>query len=390
MLEATLQTLGSKFPRAGFTLLSHYPAEDARLNHHRNLNIAKATPFYLGLVVNPAALLYRLVPPLRPRLRRIPAIGAIAKSAAVLDEGGITFSDGRELYLLYNVASILPALLMGVPVIKCAQAVGPFKNPLNRLAAKIFLPRMALIVARGEYTEKNLSGLRLKNVVRGADYAFALEVEPSAAAVAKQLINESVFDGNKTIVGVSPSVVIKKRFDRQGKDYVAMMAQFIDWLAGEGYAVALIPHSVRSGTGTHNNDLPLCREIYDSLSSKAACFFLDREVPDQPLRYIIGQCDLFVASRFHAMVSSLSMGVPSMVIGWSHKYAEVLKQFGVEDLAMGHHEASLEALQKLFNKLAADQEKARQNIKQALPEVTKLSRAHADLIGQVISGNAVP
>ncbi len=68
---------------------------------------------------------------------------ALAESDVLLDIGGITFSDGREKYLPFNILSIWPAMLLGVPVVKLAQAVGPFKNPLNRFLRKDFLFRCA-------------------------------------------------------------------------------------------------------------------------------------------------------------------------------------------------------------------------------------------------------
>ena len=41
-----------------------------------------------------------------------------------------------------------------------------------------------------------------------------------------------------------------------------------------------------------------------------------------------------LTSRFHAMISALALGVPPVVIGWSHKYAEVLAEFGIERFAV--------------------------------------------------------
>ena len=41
-----------------------------------------------------------------------------------------------------------------------------------------------------------------------------------------------------------------------------------------------------------------------------------------------------VTSRFHAMISALVERTPLLVVGWSHKYGEVLAQFGLVDAAM--------------------------------------------------------
>lgn len=385
MLESSIQTLGARVPDVEFTLLSMYPREDRDQNSFDNLDIVAAAPRQLGVTINLLALLYRILPPLRPLLRRRSrAIGALTSSQVLLDQGGITFTDGREKFLLYNVASILPALFVGTPVIKCAQAVGPFEHPVNRWAARRFLPRVELLVTRGRITHSFAEGLGLRNLLAGADYAFSLELAGDEEAIAAREFDLALLDGGSA-VGVSPSVVLQKKVDARGADYVAQMATFIDEMAEAGRPVLLVPHSVRTGTDkTHNNDLPLCREIHARLTHPERVLFLDRELPSQVLRYLIGRCDLFVASRFHAMVSSLAMGVPTLVIGWSHKYREVLEMFELETWAFGHEELSSETLRARFDDLARESDAVRATLRSRLPAVKARSLAQADAIADTV------
>ncbi|HEX5744394.1 MAG TPA: polysaccharide pyruvyl transferase family protein [Candidatus Saccharimonadales bacterium] len=390
MLESSIQTIGARYPEATFTLFSYVPPEIERgQNTYKQLTVLKATPLHLGLVINPLALAYKLLPPLRGFIRsHSAAIKELAEADVLLDQGGITFVDGREKFLLYNVASILPALLVGTPVVKCAQALGPFNGRINRTAARIFLPRMALIVSRGSVTHGYLAGLGLKNIVAGADYAFLLELTETEKRAARKHFDPGFFRGSR-VVGVSPSVVLKKKAEAAGQDYTGMMAAFIDYLAGRGYRVLLVPHSARAGTGkTHNNDLPLCREIYDGIAKPEECLFIDKELPSQELRYIIGRCDLFVASRFHAMVSSLAMEVPTLVIGWSHKYKEVLEMFGLEEWAFGLGELNLEYLERRFEALEKRQAGVRQKLAKNLPEVKKRSAIQVEEIARRLKASA--
>jgi colanic acid/amylovoran biosynthesis protein len=39
---------------------------------------------------------------------------------------------------------------------------------------------------------------------------------------------------------------------------------------------------------------------------------------------------LVLTSRFHAMISGLSLCIPTLVIGWSHKYIEALAEVNME------------------------------------------------------------
>ena len=389
MLESAVQTLGERLGEVEFTLLSMYPAEDRAQNPYPNLEVVAADPKTLGVTINSLALAHRLLPPLRPLLRRHRAIRELADSDVLLDQGGITFTDGREKFLLYNVASILPALNLGTPVFKCAQAVGPFKNPINRLVSKVFLPKAQTLVTRGRITHEFAEGLGLQNLVAGADYAFSLAMDGTEEQGLREAGVDLGFFEDGEVVGVCPSVVLQKKVEARGDDYVGQMIAFIERLRRAGKKVLLVPHSVRTGTEkTHNNDLPLCTRIAGLLVPGEDVLFVDRELSSQQLRHLIGRCDLFVASRFHAMVSSLAMAVPTLVIGWSHKYREVLEMFELEEWAFGHDQLTPSHLWDRFEELSARRDEVQGLLDQHLPEVRSRSLKQADLIAELVRGRA--
>lgn len=389
MLESSIQDLIDKKSQSKFVLFSMYQvAEEQAQNNRDNLRVLRATPIYLALVVNTFSLLWRLVPFARPLIEKIPQIKALSVANALLDQGGITFVDGREKFLLYNIATILPALFMKVPVVKCAQALGPFNGFINRLAAKIFLPKMALIVSRGEITYKHLADLGLDNIIMGADYAFLLKPDNLETMSIQKKVELEFFKKGK-VIGISPSVVLRKKAEASGKDYVGLMVELIDWLTNKkGYKVALIPHSVRMDTiKAHNNDMPMCKEIYDRINNKQKCLFINQELSPGELRYVIGQCNLFVASRFHAMVSALAMKVPVLVMGWSHKYKEVLDMFELGSWAFSSDKLSDRYLKHKFYKLEKEQHEIRELLSRHLPKVQQESHKQTDEILRITTKN---
>jgi colanic acid/amylovoran biosynthesis protein len=214
MLEASIQLIEEKFGKSQFTLLSVYPSKDTEQNRYKNLRILNGKPLYLALVINPISLLHRLIPFSRPLLERLSKeVKSVAEADVFLDQGGITFSDGREKFLPYNIASITPAIFLRTPIIKCAQALGPFSNILNRLSAKLILRRVGLIVARGKRTLKNLKALKyLNNYTLGADLAFALNISKRAEREAKQIAKDKGIKNSpkNMLVGIGPSQVVKK------------------------------------------------------------------------------------------------------------------------------------------------------------------------------------
>lgn len=389
MLESSIQELSEKFENIEFSVLSISPNVDKKLNPYKNVKVYNSKPLYLGLVVNPSAIVYRLVPPLRNLIKKIcPEVHEIYTSKALLDQGGITFSDGREYFLIFNIATILPALVLGTDVIKVSQAMGPFKNPINRFFAKLLLPKVKLIISRGARTQAFLDELGLDNTKEGADYAFSLHMTDKSKNSAEKFLEKSnnVFNKNDKVVGISPSVVVKKQMDKIGKDYIGLTSDFINELIKNEYKVAIIPHSVRLNTDrTHNNDLPMSTEIYNNVSNKDSILLVDEELDSQELRYIIGKCDYFVASRFHAMISSLSQKVPTMVVGWSHKYGEVLDMFEMGEFVISYKDIDNKTQIDLFDKLIKSDEQIKGKYENNYKKVMKDSKINTKYITNAIS-----
>ena len=385
MLESSVQQLSARDPKSRFVLLSMYPRSDAEQNRYPQMTVLDASPVRLGVVVNGAALLYRLLPPLRKSIAaQVPQVRALAEADVLLDEGGITFVDGRGKFLVYNVASILPALFVGTPVVKIAQAMGPFAEPLNRAAAKLLLPKMAAIVSRGAVTHEHLLGLGLTNVTAGADLAFTLNVTDDDASRARAAVDMTFFEG-KDVVGIAPSEVLRKGASARDGDYVDEVVRLIDHVTVDlDRPVLLVAHSARAHTTkTHNNDLPLCREVHARVARPERVLFPDDELSSQSLRFLIGRCDVFVASRFHAMVSSLATGVPTLVIGWSHKYREVLDMFGLAEWAIPDGRADETAVFARLDELLAARQTVRETLTARLPEVRSTALAQLEVVERV-------
>lgn len=384
MLESAVHHLTERHPDVEISHLSMYPRSDAELNPHPNVRVLNASPVRLGIVINGAALTWRILPFARQRLERaVPEVGALAQADVMLDQGGITFVDKRGKYLIYNVASILPALMVRTPVVKCAQALGPFQTWSNRTLAKAFLPKMAAIVSRGAVTQSHLDSLGLRNTTAGADLAFTLDVTEADAAAADDLVATSFFE-RADAVGVSPSQVLRTAADKRGDDYVQQVVDQIDYLTETmGRPVYLVAHSTRPNDKLHNNDLPVCRLIHARVASPGKVLFPEFELSPQQLRSLIGRCDLFVASRFHAMVSSLATGVPTLVLGWSHKYREVLDMFELAPWALPEADVDYKTFVSRILELDAQKEGVRTSLAEHFPRVRAKAMEQLDVIDEV-------
>ncbi len=382
MLEASVQQVSEKDKNAEFVVFSLYPENDKKQNKYKNLSVLSTKPIYLALVVNTLALLHKILIPLRPLIRKNDHIKALYDCDVYLDEPGISFVDGREKFLIFNVASILPPILMNKKIVKCAQAMGPFNNPINRFFSKLLLPRVSHIMARGSQTNKYLKVLNLNNVTPASDYAFLLKITESEKKIAKKILLKSKLSSttNKDYVIICPSRVVEKKCDKLGVNYSEVIADFINVKNRYNQKFIIMAHAAREGSEKqHNNDLPLCNKIFELVEDKNKTVFLDQEISAQAQRYIISTSSACLVSRFHAMIASLSVGVPVGVIGWSHKYKEILSQFGLERYAIDLKKLNEDSLDKLYNMTKKDKVKIKSLIDSNIEYVKKesLKNTHA-------------
>ena len=333
MVETVVARLPEYVGPVRFALLTTYPADDKdRLPADAEMVVVGLEPLRLALVEFPVALLAYAARKCRLPLGwvRTRANRAILNSNVVVDVAGISFADGRGIpIVVYNTLMTSIGVLLGVPTVKAAQALGPFRGRVNRLLASRVLPGLAMVCARGAATRSHLDTLGLTNVVDVSDLAFSLDEAASLPAdVERQL---SAIEGD--FVTVMPSSVVKGIYEKSGSDYVDAVEKLVRSLREvTGLNVVIVPHSYRVGHGEGRmNDGPVCRAVAERFIDEPGVVAIDADLTAGELRHIVSRGAVLVTSRFHAMISGLATATPTVVVGWSHKYKEVLSDFGLED-----------------------------------------------------------
>lgn len=395
MLQSGIKQLSERYGEGlSITLMSTYPKRDREIiaampERYGFINVVNAKPEKLLFLAFPLAVMYgffRHIPLLRNPFQHNKIIRAYSECDMVVDMAGVSFVDSRGFVMnTYAFVCAAVPMLCGASVCKYSQALGSFKNPYNRFLAKRILPKMRLICARGEVTKNNLAEIGItENIRLCADGAFTMpESEAYTESIDKLCENDGFFGGN--IVGVSISSVVDKRCRKLGINYKKIMTEFIDRLTYEGYSVLIIANAAREESSRpRNNDLPICGEVYAAVSDKSKVRFYPREMFPEELRLLIGRCDALVASRFHAMIGALEKGVPVLLVGWSHKYKEVLDMFGLGEYAADYSELTSDKLWAEFQRLLEHSREIRAKIAENLPRVKESSLENIALISEEI------
>lgn len=153
-----------------------------------------------------------------------------------------------------------------------------------------------------------------------------------------------------------------------------------------------LPNGTREGSEKlMNNDIIAINVIREKFKQELdqdtyeKIEWVNYDINTRGVRQIIGSTDGLVASRFHAMVAGLSLCVPTMVIGWSHKYRETLADFGMQDYAVDYKNTDLKILE-VFRKFLINLSDIQSRLKNNILKVKASSDKQFEYLRQIIGG----
>ena len=394
MLMTTIGEIRKRNPAAEFNVFTVYPDRDRQLLNDEKIHFLSGKPLNLALVQFPLALISRIFSLIRVNIPLPRTVQALKGSDMLLDIGGITFADGRSLFLLYNVFSIWPAMILGVPVIKLSQAMGPFNSRINKVSAKVFLNKCQYIFSRGMFTSEHLEKLPLRpeKWQQAADVAFLYQPEYSLSMENEEKVNELVVKlsdlrkNGTRIIAISPSSLVLNKSKKKNVDYIGKIFDLIRNYGSKNTLFVFFPNGTRADSdSTKNNDIIAIREFRQRAMAdlpedvQNLIDWVDYDINTRSVRKIIAACDVLVTSRFHAMVAGLSLCTPTMVVGWSHKYLETLSDFGMGRFAVDFEDESAD-LSRYLGELLEHNMDVREELKLSLEKVKSASQRQFDYL----------
>ena len=387
MVESVMARLPNEMGECHFDVLTTYPeADESRVPEGVDAAVVGLQPVRLALVEFPIACLALVARTLRLPLFWVRSRGCrtMLDSAVVVDVAGISFADGRGFAIVvYNALMTGVPLLLGVPVVKAAQALGPFQSMPNKWLAPLVLRRVKTVCARGARTREHLDSLGGVNAVDVADLAFSLD---EAAGLPIE-VSSALGSIDPNFIVVMPSAVVRGIFEAKGGDYVTAMASLVSEIRNKtGRSVVIAPHSYRAGLPEGRmNDGPVCREVASECAGDIQVLGLDADLTAGELRHLVALSSVLVTSRFHAMISGLATSTPTVVVGWSHKYKEVLDDFGLSSLGLDSSALNNPSeIADVVARVLSTRDELSQQISAALPAVKIRSLRNFSAIAEAV------
>jgi polysaccharide pyruvyl transferase WcaK-like protein len=255
---------------------------------------------------------------------------------AVLDASGFAFSDQWGATAARRLVTKMKLRRSDKPLVLMPQAFGPFEYAKTGRWTRRLFDTADLIFARDDASYNACLGLveDKGKLFKAPD--FTLTVKPLS-------------DCHMTLPSQFTAIVPNRRMidKREGQmNYLPLLHNVYQRLEQLDLNPLFVIHDSKEDL-TVLADLKRIGLRFRTLTSG------DPRV----LKWILGKATFVVASRFHALVSSLSQGIPCIGLGWSHKYPQLFhdfecSQFMLENLDHNRH------LNEMLEVLANDDQRS--------------------------------
>jgi colanic acid/amylovoran biosynthesis protein len=304
MLHAVLQEGRKAFPTASFVMMPLDTADydhRARLGLHQKVWLRKYRIQWgrLGSMIS-------------QKQRRRYGLVLDEEIDVVLDASGFAYSDQWGEGRTVATASKARALKRrGGKFILLPQALGPFASPRIRRAFTTIVDNASLVFPRDEVSYGYVTDLvgKRENVCLAPD--FTNLVSGTAPQESERLRGRFCLVPNYRMIDKT-----------SGKDvdaYLSFCVTCLKNLVQLRQTPFILVHEEGQDVGLAER---IAAEAGKGIDIVRAASALE-------LKGILGLCGGVISSRYHAIISALSQGVPVLATGWSHKYEALFKEYDI-------------------------------------------------------------
>lgn len=233
-----------------------------------------------------------------------------ADIAAVIDASGFAFGDQLGAERTERFArDVARWKQQGKPVVLLPQAFGPFENPQLQPPMREVVRLADRIYARDPVSLDHLRRLG------GAD--DRVQLAPDFTCLVEGVLPDGFEPIARQACIVPNHRMVEKMSAADREQYIPFLCRCVQALDDRKLRPFVLLHD------THVDESlipPLERAWGRPLP-------VVRESNPAMLKGILGTAHLVIGSRFHALVSALSQAVPSIAVGWSHKYEMLLADY---------------------------------------------------------------
>jgi colanic acid/amylovoran biosynthesis protein len=137
--------------------------------------------------------------------------------------------------------------------------------------------------------------------------------------------------------------MISETDKKTAETYKKFLIAVVAYLNKINHPYFLLAHQKKSDTA-------FIRELFPTISSEHIIHHDDPQV----IKGIIGNAKGIISSRYHASISALSSGVPTLGTSWSHKYEELFRAYNATEYLLNMKQYTLTQVEASLNMLIHD------------------------------------
>lgn len=298
------------------------------------------------------------------RFSALDIIKTMSKADLLISGGGSLLQDvTSKRSLLYYLAILTTGTILGKKVMLFAQGIGPIKSRFLRNLTKYVCSSVDLITVRDmdSMYELRRIGVPEPKVLQTADAVMTLAEE--APDFGRGLLDRFYVPDNKMLIAIA----VRKW--REDDSYLLEIAKAADRLIDTRNAhIVLLPLQ-------YPLDVETCRRVQQLMVNKLESTVLAADCNTEEFLSLIGNFDLLIGMRLHALIFSAVMGVPFIAVSYDPKIDGFVKDVNgiiagrVQDLraddilnccrkALFHKDANKHKMAELREKAMLNAEKA--------------------------------
>ena len=244
-------------------------------------------------------------------------IQAMYASELILSGGGSLLQDvTSKRSLLYYLSIIGLGKFFGKKVMLFAQGIGPIRAKWARKLTSFVCNKADLITVRDRESASELKemGVAATKITVTADSVLSLK--PVTGEGGRTLLQKAGVDLTKPVIGIS---VRPWAGDARCFQVLAEAASKLQQRYGAQLILLPLQYSV---------DVKACEKLRKALACQKDVFLLNERYNTEEFLSIIGNCDLLIGMRLHALVFAAVMQTPILAISYDPKVDSFVNAIG--------------------------------------------------------------
>ncbi|MDD4565319.1 MAG: polysaccharide pyruvyl transferase CsaB [Eubacteriales bacterium] len=299
-------------------------------------------------------------------------IKGIRKCDLLISGGGSLLQDvTSKKSILYYLIIMWIALLFRKKVFVYSQGIGPILSKTNRKLTAFTLRKVHGIVVRDETSKELLTeiGVRAENIIVTADPV--LRIKKADLAIGREILQKERFipEQGRMIVGFA---IREKKVKSSFVDEICIS---IRRLVDEHKAqIVLIPFH-------YSEDMAVIEEIESRLGSDVCC--IKHKYLTNEMLSIIGNMDVLVGVRLHALIHAAIMDVPMIAISYDPKINSFMSSLDMKAMCSMYDFKNNFFMEEL-EKTIADAENIREKMRTRIKILIKSLDKNEELIQELM------